>query len=244
MGAELIPLAFTTGWGSGINAYAVVLVLGIADRFLHVGQIPDALARTDVLVGAAILFVLELVADKIPYVDSVWDSVHTVVRPAVGATIGYLIGHETAGLAAAVGAATGGVTALVSHGVKAGLRGIINTSPEPASNIVVSTGEDITVTGVTALAIAHPWAAATIALLLLAVGAFIVWKLAGRLRRLKRRYDAWGERVGIAEPTGRGRPLGDTTPPGVRPPRLRPPRRRADPTRPLPTDDAERGRPG
>ena len=239
MGAELIPMAFTTGWGSGINAYAVVLVLGLADRFLHVGQIPDALARTDVLVGAAILFVLELVADKIPYVDSVWDSVHTVVRPAVGATIGYLIGHETAGLAAAVGAATGGVTALVSHGVKAGLRGIINPSPEPASNIVVSTGEDVTVTGVTALAIAHPWAAATIALLLLAVGAFIVWKLAGRLRRLKRRYDAWGERVGIAAPTGRGTPVDDAAPPGVRPPR-----RRADPTRPLPGDDAERGRPG
>ena len=239
MGAELIPMAFTTGWGSGINAYAVVLVLGIADRFLHVGQIPDALARTDVLIGAAILFVLELVADKIPYVDSVWDSVHTVVRPAVGATIGYLIGHETASLDAAIGAATGGVTALVSHGVKAGLRGIINTSPEPASNIVVSTGEDITVTGVTALAIAHPWAAATIALLLLAVGAFIVWKLAGRLRRLKRRYDAWGERVGIAAPTGRGAPTDDAAPPGVRPPG-----RRADPTRPLPTDDAERGRPG
>ena len=239
MGAELIPMAFTTGWGSGINAYAVVLVLGLADRFLHVGQIPDALGRTDVLVGAAILFVLELVADKIPYVDSVWDSVHTVVRPAVGATIGYLIGHETAGLAAAVGAATGGVTALISHGVKAGLRGIINTSPEPASNIVVSTGEDVTVTGVTALAIAHPWAAATIALLLLAVGAFIVWKLAGRLRRLKRRYDAWGERVGIAAPTGRGAPVDGTAPPGARPHA-----HRAERTRPLPTDDAEHGRPG
>src|SRR5690242_21451425 len=88
VGAELIPLAFTTGWGSGINAYAVVLVLGLADRIWGFGQIPDALARTDVLVGAAVLFVIEMLADKIPYVDSVWDSVHTVVRPAVGATIG------------------------------------------------------------------------------------------------------------------------------------------------------------
>ncbi|GAB3049155.1 hypothetical protein GCM10027053_04660 [Intrasporangium mesophilum] len=200
MGTELIPMAFTTGWGSGINAYLVVLVLGLADKAFHLSQIPDALARTDVLVIAGILFVVELVADKVPYVDSVWDTIHTVIRPAVGATIGYLIGHDTASLDAAIGAATGGVTALISHGIKAGLRGVINTSPEPASNIVVSTSEDVTVTGVTALAIAHPWAAATIALVLLALGAWIVYKLAGRIRRLKRRYDAWGERVGISQP--------------------------------------------
>jgi hypothetical protein len=229
MGAELIPMAFTTGWGSGVNAYVVVLVLGLADRAFHVTQIPDALARTDVLVAAAILFVVELVADKIPYVDSAWDSIHTVVRPAVGATIGYLLGHETASLDAAIGAATGGVTALISHGIKAGLRGVVNTSPEPASNVVVSTGEDVTVTGVTALAIAHPWAAATIALLLLAVGAFVVWKLAGSIRRLKRRYDVWGERVGIAAPS-----RGDA-PARARPGPEHRPEHRLDPTRPLPT---------
>ena len=224
MGTELIPMAFTTGWGSGINAYVVVLVLGLSDKAFHLSQIPDALARTDVLVVAGILFLLELVADKIPYVDSVWDSVHTVIRPAVGATIGYLIGHETAGLDAAIGAATGGVTALISHGIKAGLRAVINTSPEPASNVVVSTSEDVTVTGVTALAIAHPWVAATIALLLLALGAWVVYKLAGRIRRLKRRYDAWGERIGIAQPS---------TPPGTRAVDPPPPRRSTDPPIPL-----------
>ncbi|WP_374969401.1 DUF4126 domain-containing protein [Terrabacter sp. BE26] len=213
MGAELIPLAFTTGWGSGINAYAVVLVLGLADRIFGLGQIPDALARTDVLVGAGILFAVEMLADKIPYVDSVWDSVHTVVRPTVGATIGYLIGHETASLDAAIGAATGGVTALVSHGIKAGLRAAVNTSPEPASNVVVSTTEDVAVTGITALAIAHPWWAASIALVLLAAGAFLVYKLAARIRGYKRRYDAWGERVGIAAPRTRRRPPAPESPP-------------------------------
>jgi hypothetical protein len=206
VGAELIPMAFTTGWGSGVNAYAVVLVLGLADKIFNLGQVPDALARTDVLIGAGILFAVEMLADKIPYVDSVWDSVHTVVRPAVGATIGYLIGHETASLDAAVGAATGGVTALISHGIKAGLRAAVNTSPEPASNVLVSTTEDVTVTGVTALAIAHPWLAAAIALLFLVLGAFLVYKLAGRIRRYKRRYDAWGERVGIAVPADRRGP--------------------------------------
>ncbi|MER7070755.1 DUF4126 domain-containing protein [Terrabacter sp. NPDC000476] len=215
MGAELIPLAFTTGWGSGINAYAVVLVLGLADRIWGFGQIPDALARTDVLVGAAVLFVIEMLADKIPYVDSVWDSVHTVVRPAVGATIGYLIGHETASLDAAVGAATGGVTALVSHGIKAGLRAVVNTSPEPASNVLVSTTEDVTVTGVTALALAHPWWAAGIALVLLLLGAYLVVTLTRRLRRYKQRYDAWGERVGVTTPrTGRDGPGGPRGRPG------------------------------
>ncbi|GAA5028912.1 hypothetical protein GCM10023258_24920 [Terrabacter aeriphilus] len=215
MGAELVPLAFTTGWGSGINAYAVVLVLGLADRIWGLGQVPDALARTDVLVGTAVLFVIEMLADKIPYVDSVWDSVHTVVRPAVGATIGYLIGHETASLDAAVGAATGGVTALISHGIKAGLRAVVNTSPEPASNVLVSTTEDVTVTGVTALALAHPWWAAGIALVLLLLGAYLVVTLTRRLRRYKQRYDAWGERVGISTPgTGRDGPGGPGGPRG------------------------------
>jgi hypothetical protein len=239
-------MAFTTGWGSGINAYLVVLVLGLTDKAFHLSQIPDALARTDVLVIAGVLFVIELVADKIPYVDSVWDTIHTVIRPAVGATIGYLIGHDTASLDAAIGAATGGVTALISHGIKAGLRGVINTSPEPASNIVVSTSEDVTVTGVTALAIAHPWAAATIALLLLALGAWIVYKLAGRIRRLKRRYDAWGERIGIAQPSATSsRPRG-APPPGSPPASPPGSPSGSPPTRPIapPAPSAHTDRPG
>ena len=142
----------------------------------------------------------------------------TVVRPAVGATIGYLIGHDTASLDAAVGAATGGVTALISHSIKAGLRAAVNTSPEPASNVLVSTTEDVTVTGVTALAIAHPWWAAAIAFLFLVLGAFLVYKLASRIRRFKRRYDAWGERVGIAVPPGgRGHDARTGPPPGAPP---------------------------
>ncbi len=205
MGSELIPLVFTSGWASGINAYAALLVLGLAERFFGFSQIPDALARTDVLVGAGILFVIEMVADKIPYVDSVWDSIHTVVRPAVGATIGYLLGHDDTALATAASAATGGVTAFISHTVKAGLRAAVNTSPEPASNIVISTGEDLTVTGVMALAVAHPWWAATIAFVLLAAGAYLLYRITGRLRRAKRRYDAWGERVGIATLTNRSK---------------------------------------
>lgn len=156
VGTELLPWVFTTGWASGINAYLVVLILGIAEKVFHVSGVPDALGRTDVMIGAAVLFLLEMFADKIPYVDSFWDTAHTVIRPAVGATLGYLIGHESSSLEAAFGAATGGFSALAAHLVKAGTRAAVNTSPEPASNVIVSTAEDVTVAGVVSLAFLNP----------------------------------------------------------------------------------------
>ncbi len=200
MGAEILPWVFTTGWASGINAYAVVLVMGLAERIFHVAGLPAVLGRTDVLIGAGILFVIEMVADKIPYLDSTWDSIHTVVRPAVGATLGYLLGHENADLNAAFTAATGGILAMASHLVKAGTRAAVNTSPEPVSNVVVSTAEDVTVAAVMTTAFANPWLAAGIAGLLLVGGAIVVFLLLSRVRRFKARYDAWGERAGIAAP--------------------------------------------
>jgi hypothetical protein len=214
MGAELLPWVFTTGWASGINAYLVVLILGLAEKVFHVSGVPDVLGRTDVLVVAGVLFLLEMFADKIPYVDSFWDTAHTVVRPAVGATLGYLIGHESSSLEAAFGAATGGFSALAAHLVKAGTRAAVNTSPEPASNVLVSTGEDLTVAGVVSLAFLNPWVAASVAALILVAGALLVVVLlrrARRVRRMRRRYDAWGRRHGIAPPSAheetRGMPV-------------------------------------
>jgi hypothetical protein len=217
VGAELLPWVFTTGWASGINAYLVVLILGVAERFFHVTGVPAAVGRTDVMVGAGILFLLEMFADKIPYLDSLWDTAHTVIRPAVGATLGYLIGHESSSLEAAFGAATGGFSALAAHLVKAGTRAAVNTSPEPASNVLVSSAEDVTVAGVVSLAFLNPWVAAAIAAVILVVGAFLVVFLLKRLRRLRQRYDQWGDRHGLTtrQPPGgqRTRPLprnGDT----------------------------------
>lgn len=192
MGAEVLPWVFTSGWASGVNAYAVVLLLGLVDRLGQVAAVPDALARTDVLVAAGVLFLLELLADKIPYLDSVWDSIHTVIRPAVGATLGYLLGNESSSLEAAFSAATGGVTALASHAVKSGIRLGVNSSPEPVSNVLVSTAEDVTVAGVVSLATAHPWLAAGTAGVLLLAGLALAIFLLLRLRRLKQRYDDWG----------------------------------------------------
>jgi hypothetical protein len=184
---ELLPLGFTSGWASGVNAYATVLVLGLLGRFAGVDQVPTGLERTDVLVAAAVLYALEFVTDKIPYVDSLWDSVHTAIRPAVGTVIALLVSGDASSLDQAVLAATGGTTALASHLVKGGLRLAVNTSPEPASNIVVSLLEAGVVAGLVALVLAYPWLAAGIAAVLLATGVALVVLLWSRIRRALRR---------------------------------------------------------
>ncbi|MBA2769828.1 MAG: DUF4126 domain-containing protein [Sporichthyaceae bacterium] len=190
MTGDLLPLVFTSGWASGVNAYATVLLLGLLGRFAGVDAVPAGLERTDVLVAAAVLYAVEFVADKIPYVDSTWDAVHTAIRPTVGAVIGLLVAGDADSLETAVLSATGGVTALVSHLVKTGLRLAVNTSPEPASNIAVSVAEDFSVAGLIALVVAAPWVAAGIALVLLLTGVLLVVLLASRIRRGLRRRRA------------------------------------------------------
>jgi hypothetical protein len=188
MGSELVPWIFTTGWASGVNAYATVLVLGLVGRFGDVSQVPHGLTRTDVIVAAGILFTLEFVADKIPYVDSIWDAVHTVVRPSIGAVIGALLAGQDTSLSQVFAATSGGVVALVSHLAKAGLRAAVNTSPEPASNVIVSSSEDITVAALVALVTAHPWVSATIAAALLAASVVLVVRLWRRVLAFRARW--------------------------------------------------------
>ncbi|MFG3049765.1 DUF4126 domain-containing protein [Kitasatospora sp. NPDC048239] len=185
---SILPLIFTSGLASGINAYAVVLLLGLLGRFADAESVPAALERTDVLIAAGVLFLLEAVADKIPYVDSLWDTVHTVIRPIAGATVGALLASADPGSLGEVAAgAMGGTTALVSHLVKASLRMAVNTSPEPASNIAVSLAEDVSVAALVTLAIFHPWLAASISAVLLAVGLLLVWFAISRIRRFRAR---------------------------------------------------------
>ncbi|MBD0691638.1 DUF4126 domain-containing protein [Streptomyces sp. CBMA123] len=184
----VLPLIFTSGLASGINAYAVVLLLGLLGRFAGAESVPHALERTDVLIAAAVLFLLEAVADKIPYVDTVWDAVHTVIRPIAGAVVGVLIASNDPGSLSEVAAgAMGGTTALVTHLVKASLRMAVNTSPEPFSTIVVSLAEDLSVAGLVTLAIFHPWAAASIAAVLLLAGLLLVWLAVSRIRAFRAR---------------------------------------------------------
>ncbi|WP_327676375.1 DUF4126 domain-containing protein [Kitasatospora sp. NBC_00458] len=200
----ILPLVFTSGLASGINAYAVVLLLGLLGRFAGADSVPPALERTDVLIAAGVLFLLEAVADKIPYVDSLWDVAHTAIRPVAGATVGALIASTDPGSLSEVAAgAMGGTAALVSHLVKASLRMAVNTSPEPASNIAVSLGEDVSVAGLVTLAIFHPWLAASIAAVLLLLGLLLVWFAVNRIRAFRaRRRERKAARAGAA-----GRPV-------------------------------------
>ncbi|MFF4365956.1 DUF4126 domain-containing protein [Streptomyces sp. NPDC001594] len=184
---SVLPLVFTSGWASGINAYAVVLLLGVFGATGLTDEVPASLQRTDVLVVAGVLFLCEAVADKIPYVDSVWDTVHTVIRPVSGAVIGVLLAGQSGSLPDLAAGALGGSTALASHLVKAGTRMAVNTSPEPFSNLVLSTAEDLGVGGLVTFAMFHPTAAAVIAAVLLAAGLALIVFLWSRIRRYRRR---------------------------------------------------------
>lgn len=203
----LFPLVFSSGWASGVNAYGTVLLLGLFGRFAGLDGVPTAFQRTDVLVIAAVLFLLEFVTDKIPYVDSAWDAVHTVIRPAVGTAIGLLASGDVSTPQQAALAVTGGGTALAAHLVKGGLRLAVNTSPEPASNIVVSLAEDGAVAGVLSLVLVAPWVAAAIAAVLLMTGIGLVVLVAGRIRKaLRARRDRRNARVHAHEgPSARRR---------------------------------------
>ncbi|MEU0967778.1 DUF4126 domain-containing protein [Streptomyces sp. NPDC005917] len=200
---SVLPLVFTSGWASGINAYAVVLLLGLFGATGVSDDVPETLQRPEVLIVAGVLFLCEAVADKIPYVDSVWDSVHTVIRPVAGAWVGALLAGHSGSVSDVAAGLIGGSTALASHTVKAGTRMAVNTSPEPFSNIVLSFAEDLGVGAIVSFAMFHPLAAAIIAAVLLATGLILLVFLISRIRRFRRRRAQRREERRLAAQVGR-----------------------------------------
>ncbi|MCZ4121598.1 DUF4126 domain-containing protein [Streptomyces sp. H39-S7] len=198
---SVLPLVFTSGWASGINAYAVVFLLGLMGATGVTDEVPASLERPDVLIVAGVLFLCEAVADKIPFADSAWDAVHTLIRPVAGAVVAALLAGQDGSLPQLAAAAVGGSTALASHLVKAGTRIAVNTSPEPASNIVLSLAEDLGVSVIIVFALFHPLAAAIIAGTLLVLGIVTVVFLFSRIRRFLRRWKARREAKRLAVPT-------------------------------------------
>jgi hypothetical protein len=184
---ESLAYVLTSGWASGINVYATILVTGLLGRYGGVEGVPEVLERNEILVPAAALFAIEFVADKIPYVDNVWDAVHTAIRPTLAAVLGALLAGEANDLGEAVAAVLGGTTALASHTAKASLRLAVNASPEPVSNIVLSLAEDSVVVAVLLLAVDHPWWALAVALVLLVGAASLGLFLIGRIRQFVQR---------------------------------------------------------
>ena len=181
---DLIPTLISAGWASGVNAYLTVALLSLLGR-AGVGEVPEELQRDGVLAAALVMFAIEFVTDKVPWLDSVWDTVHTIVRPAIGSAVGvdFASAADVSGFEEVLTGGGSGGLALASHAVKASLRLGINTSPEPFTNIAVSLLEDLAVAGVITLALEHPLAAAIIALILLATGIALALLLATRVKR-------------------------------------------------------------
>ena|SRR5882672_10470469 len=173
-------------FAAGLNLYATVAILGLASRFDWVTLPPQfKVFDNDIVIGAAIvMYIIEFVADKIPWVDSIWDAVHTVIRPIGGALIAVAtLGHASPAVQGLV-ALLGGSLAAGSHFTKAGTRAVANTSPEPFTNWILSLSEDVFVVGLGFLALKYPLAAALVVLLCVATMAmFAAWIVRAVRRR-------------------------------------------------------------
>ncbi len=183
---ETLGFALGTSFASGLNLYATVAAAGVFQR-LGIVTLPEplqVLANPVVLGVALTMFVVEFIADKIPYVDSAWDALHTFIRPPAAALLSYsaFAGEgvpEEWKLAAALLA---GSVALTSHGAKASTRAAANASPEPLSNWTLSLLEDGFAVFLAWLAAEHPLLTAGIVVVLVILAVFVIWKLYGYLR--------------------------------------------------------------
>jgi hypothetical protein len=180
-----------SGWASGINLYGVVALLNIFGR-LDIGEVPEVLQRTDLLVVSLIMYSLEFIADKIPYLDNIWDVVHTAIRPLGAAVLGVVLVGDASGLGQALAGLGSGGLALTSHATKSTTRLAVNTSPEPVSNSIVSLAEDGLVAVVIFFAVEYPVIAIIIVAVLLVLGVLLMRALIGAARNgIEKVKDSW-----------------------------------------------------
>ena len=189
---ETLGLALGAGFSSGLNLYATIATLGLLQRFgiIHLPPSLDALAHPWVLGIALALYAIEFLADKIPYVDSIWDAVHTLIRPPAAALLAYSAAFAAPPEWRWAAALLAGGVALTSHGTKASTRAAVNTSPEPFSNWALSFGEDVLAVWLTWMATVHPAATIVIATLLTTLAIFLLVHLFRLLRRSLQRLFA------------------------------------------------------
>jgi hypothetical protein len=173
---ETIGRAMGFAFAAGINLYATVAILGLAGRFGWV-QLPpqfDVFNHDWIIAAALAMYVIEFIADKVPWVDSLWDTVHTAIRPVGGALIAVAAMGETSPAFEGLIALAGGTLAAGTHLTKAGTRAVANTSPEPFTNWILSFSEDIFVVGLGFLALQYPVAAfVVVAVLTVLIAIFI-----------------------------------------------------------------------
>ena len=185
----LATLGRTMGFSlaAGVNLYATVAILGLASRYQWV-QLPDQFKAFDhpwIIGIAGVLYVVEFVADKVPWVDSMWDSVHTLIRPVGGAVIAVASMGDHSPVMTGLIALLGGTVAAGSHATKAGTRVAANTSPEPFSNWFLSLGEDAFVITLGLIALKYPVLAAVVVVITVALIAVFAAIL---LRAIRRRW--------------------------------------------------------
>lgn len=190
---EIIGIAASLSLLAGWRLYAAVLAAGLAVRFGGFG-LPGELAGLAVLgnwwvLGVAAAGTLaEFFADKVALVDSVWDAVHTLVRPVGGALLAFAVVSPDNAALGVITVLLGGGAALAAHGAKAGARAMINTSPEPVSNVIASLAEDGMAAAALWLLISHPQWAAALAVALLAMVVSLLWLAARVLGRVRKRW--------------------------------------------------------
>ena len=178
-------------FAAGINLYATVAILGLASRYQWV-TLPEQYRAFDndvIIISAIALYVVEFVADKIPWFDSVWDAIHTAIRPVGGALIAVTTLGDASPTTEVLVGLLGGTLAAGTHFGKAGTRAIANTSPEPFSNWILSLGEDAFVVTLGLIALKYP----VVAALVVATGVVVIALFAAVLVRAIRRR--WGRRV-------------------------------------------------
>lgn len=186
---ELLGVASSVSLLAGWRIYLCVFAVGWAMRLGWL-DLPDKISSLDVLanpwvLGAAgIGLVAEFLADKVMWFDTMWDAVHTAVRPVGGALLALAIVDPADPKWQAVALLLGGSAALASHAAKAGTRAVVNASPEPVSNIVVSTGEDVATAGLLAVTLLNPIAAIFVAIAVAGGSLYAIVKVRGLLTRL------------------------------------------------------------
>jgi hypothetical protein len=210
---ETLGFALGTSFASGLNLYATVAAAGLLQRFgiVHLPAQLEVLANPIVMGLALALFVIEFIADKIPYVDSVWDAVHTFIRPPAAALLSYSAFAGGVPEEWRVGAAllAGGV-ALTSHSAKATTRAAANVSPEPFSNWALSLAEDSVAVFLSWMAAAHPLITAAIVVVLVIVAVLLIWRF---FRFFRQVLDRFSGRQPLAEPRPNPPPHAQPQPP-------------------------------
>ena len=181
-----LGLSLGMAFAAGLNVYATVATLGLLHRF-GVVSLPsslDPLGHPAVLGVAVALYVVEFLADKIPYIDNVWDVIHTFIRPPAAAVLAYAAVAGVPDSWRIAAALLAGGVALTSHTTKAATRAAVNTSPEPVSNSAVSLFEDGVAIGLVWLAATHPVLTLAVVTVLFLATVWALWKLLSLLRRV------------------------------------------------------------